>query len=109
MNFDWKISKKWNFSSSLNYTGKMLVPYFGTELAALEEGELRETNHFFDAGAKISYTFKLNGAKLQLFAGMKNIFNSYQRDFDFGIDRDPGYMYGQCNREQFILDFALEI
>ncbi len=94
MNFDWKISKKWNFSSSLNYTGKMLVPYFGTELTVPEEGELRESNPFYDAGAKISYTVKLNGAKLQLFAGMKNIFNSYQNDFDYGIERDPGYMYG---------------
>jgi outer membrane receptor for ferrienterochelin and colicins len=94
MNFDWKINKKWNFSSSLNYTGKMLVPYFGTELAVPEDGELRESNPFYDAGAKISYTVKLNGAKLQLFAGMKNIFNSYQNDFDYGIERDPGYMYG---------------
>ncbi|WP_262921424.1 hypothetical protein [Maribellus maritimus] len=25
---------------------------------------------------------------------MKNIFNSYQNDFDEGIDRDPGYIYG---------------
>jgi outer membrane receptor for ferrienterochelin and colicins len=72
----------------------MLVPYFGTELAVPEEGELRESNPFYDAGAKISYTVKLNGAKLQLFAGMKNIFNSYQNDFDYGIERDPGYMYG---------------
>ncbi len=94
MNLDWTLSKKWSFSSSLNYTGKMLVPYFGTALAVPEDGELRETNPFFDAGAKLSYTVKLNGAKLQLFAGMKNIFNSYQNDFDYGIERDPGYMYG---------------
>ncbi len=24
----------------------------------------------------------------------KNIFNSYQSDFDMGINRDPGYIYG---------------
>ncbi|HDQ16291.1 MAG TPA: TonB-dependent receptor, partial [Bacteroidetes bacterium] len=94
MNFDWRISQKWSFSSSLNYTGKMLVPYFGTELAVPEEGELRESKPFYDAGVKISYTVRLNGAKLQLFAGLKNIFNSYQNDFDFGIERDPGYIYG---------------
>jgi len=25
---------------------------------------------------------------------MKNIFNSYQSDFDSGINRDPSYIYG---------------
>jgi outer membrane receptor for ferrienterochelin and colicins len=25
---------------------------------------------------------------------VKNIFNSWQRDFDRGIDRDPAYIYG---------------
>jgi outer membrane receptor for ferrienterochelin and colicins len=31
---------------------------------------------------------------MQMFVGMKNIFNSYQGDFDSGINRDPGYLYG---------------
>ncbi len=52
---------------------------------------------FFDLGLKVRYNIKLNGATLQLFAGMKNIFNSYQDDFDYGIDRDPGYVYGPIN------------
>jgi outer membrane receptor for ferrienterochelin and colicins len=36
----------------------------------------------------------LNGASIQIYAGVKNILNSYQDDFDRGIDRDPGYVYG---------------
>jgi outer membrane receptor for ferrienterochelin and colicins len=32
--------------------------------------------------------------KLQCFAGMQNIFNAYQRDFDSGPQRDAGYVYG---------------
>jgi TonB dependent receptor. len=31
---------------------------------------------------------------VEWFAGMKNIFNSYQKDFDKGIERDPSYIYG---------------
>jgi len=50
---------------------------------------------FFDAGIKLSYDFKVaDNAKVQLNGGIKNIFNSYQDDFDTGIDRDPGYIYG---------------
>ncbi|TSA27619.1 MAG: hypothetical protein D4R67_05765 [Bacteroidetes bacterium] len=59
-----------------------------------DKGELRTSGNFFDWGVKLSYTIHLNGASLQLYGGMKNILNSYQNDFDRGIDRDPGYIYG---------------
>lgn len=91
---DWKPVSKLGISSTSNYTGKMLIPYFGNELANPEEGELRKSNPFFDFGIKIRYNIKINGANLQLYGGVKNIFNSYQNDFDRGIDRDPGYIYG---------------
>ncbi|WP_372648288.1 TonB-dependent receptor domain-containing protein [Draconibacterium sp.] len=78
-----------------NYTGKMLVPYFGPELANPEVGELRESDSFFDTGIKLCYHFRLSDyMKVELSGGVKNIFNSYQEDFDTGIDRDPSYVYG---------------
>jgi outer membrane receptor for ferrienterochelin and colicins len=78
-----------------NYTGSMLVPYFGPKLADPEAGQLNKTNPFFDAGMKFSYQLKLTDAiKMEFNAGIKNIFNSFQDDFDIGIDRDPGYVYG---------------
>jgi len=95
--FDWSPTKKWGFSTTGNYTGKMLIPYFGMQIADPESGELRESESFFDLGLKVRHNIKLNGATLQLFAGMKNIFNSYQSNFDYGIDRDPGYVYGSMN------------
>jgi outer membrane receptor for ferrienterochelin and colicins len=80
-------------SASGTYTGKMKVPYFGPDTDP-EEGELRTSNPFFDLGLKISYDVYVNGSKLQVYGGVKNMFNSYQSDFDYGIDRDPAYMYG---------------
>lgn len=78
-----------------NYTGKMLVPYFGNTLANPEEGHLNKVDPFFDLGLKISQDFELsNDLSLQLYAGVKNLFDAYQDDFDDGIDRDPGYIYG---------------
>lgn len=91
---DWRPTKKLAISTTGTYTGKMLVPYFGNTLDDPEEGELRQSKPFFDLGLRLGYDFKVNGATLQVFGGVKNMFNSYQNDFDFGDDRDPGYMYG---------------
>ena len=78
-----------------NYTGSMLVPYFGPKLVDPDAGQLNKTKSFFDAGIKLSYQLKLTDAvKMELNAGIKNIFNSFQSDFDEGINRDPGYVYG---------------
>ncbi len=88
---DWDFYKKFCLSATGNYTGSMLVPYFGTENP---DGELRKSESFFDLGTKLSYKVKLNGASVEFSGGIKNIFNAYQSDFDKGIDRDPAYMYG---------------
>jgi len=89
---DWEFMPKFGLSVTGNYTGKMLVPYFGTDNP---DGELRKSKTFFDSGLKIHYDMPLGkGTTMQWFAGMKNIFNSYQKDFDKGIDRDPSYIYG---------------
>ena len=76
----------------------MLVPYFGQDQANPEIGELKKTGSFFDAGIKLSYDFRLTEIiKVQLNGGIKNILNSFQSDFDKGIDRDPSYIYGPLN------------
>lgn len=95
---DWDFLPKFGLSVTGNYTGKMLVPYFGTELPEGEPrdaGELRKSNPFFDAGLKLHYDMPIGkGITMQWFGGIKNIFNSFQKDFDKGIDRDPSYVYG---------------
>jgi outer membrane receptor for ferrienterochelin and colicins len=94
INTDYTLFLRYKFSVSGNYTGKMLIPYFGTQLPDGVNGELRETNPFLDMGAKFGYTTKLGGVMLEFYTGIKNIFNAYQKDFDFGVDRDPTYIYG---------------
>ncbi len=98
---DWDFTKNFCFSATGNYTGSMLVPYFGTD-SELDEndepiGQLRESDSFFDFGTKLSYKVKLNGASIEFSGGIKNIFNSYQDDFDVSEDRDPAYIYGPVN------------
>ncbi len=95
---DWEFAKNFGVSATGNYTGSMLVPYFGVDLAegdVRDAGELRKSKSFFDAGLKFHYDMRISkSVTVEWFAGMKNIFNSYQKDFDKGIDRDPSYIYG---------------
>lgn len=86
---------KFTISGTGTYTGSMLIPYFGPRLQNPEEGILVWTSSFFDASLKVTYDIPVNKTvKIQVNGGVKNIFNSYQDDFDTGINRDPAYMYG---------------
>ena len=74
-------------------TGSMLVPHVIDPLT--EKTTLKETPVFFENNIKLAYTIKLEQEHhLQLFGGIQNIFNSYQRDQDTGSLRDAGYVYG---------------
>lgn len=74
------------------YTGSMLVPHGA---GVIEKPVTVMTKKFADIGLKAAYDFKLyKSINLQVNAGVQNIFNSYQNDFDKGPDRDSGYIYG---------------
>ncbi len=69
---------------------------------------LHRSNAFFDAGLKFYYDMKLcAGVNMQWFAGMKNLFNSFQDDFDKGIGRDPAYVYGPTMPRTFYVGFKI--
>jgi outer membrane receptor for ferrienterochelin and colicins len=88
----YKPIKELNVSLSGTYTGSMLVQHLEGYIS--EDMEF-ETPEFFDLNIKIAYDFKINlSGSLQLNAGVKNIFNAYQKDFDQGEFRDAGYIYG---------------
>ncbi len=84
-----------NLSLSLTgtYTGEMLVQHMAG--SGTERDVAVITPDFIDINLKCSYDFKLfNYVDLQLNAGILNIFNAYQKDFDKGAERDSGYIYG---------------
>lgn len=99
---DWKFYRGFTLTGSLNLTGSMEVPYEGSEArdaeeaAMIEENEfsIRKTPAFADLGLKLNYSFNLKSANISVFGGVKNVFNSYQRDFDSGPDRASSYVYG---------------
>jgi outer membrane receptor for ferrienterochelin and colicins len=74
------------------YTGKMLVEHHA---GMIEQNMTVETPRFLDMGMKASYDFRFHDSfNLQVNCGLQNIFNSFQRDFDSGSDRDSGYIFG---------------
>ncbi|HRF69554.1 MAG TPA: TonB-dependent receptor [Muribaculum sp.] len=78
---------------SATYTGPMTVQHLAGS-GTLVDVAVR-TPDFFDASLKLTYTFKiLNRVTFDVSAGVSNIFNSYQDDFDIGPTRDSGYIYG---------------
>jgi len=89
------------------YTGTMLLKHYGVDVLADEEIWSPE---FFDAGIKFAYDFTLNkSSKIQVNAGVQNIFNSFQEDFDTGETRDAGYMYGPSLPRSFYAGLKLNL
>mgnify|MGYP001050640741 CR=1 FL=1 len=95
------LSKKFIANISGVYTGSMAVPY---ESALQRPLGVYTTPGFMEVNAKFSYVIKvLPEMNMQLNAGIQNIFDSYQSDFDRGIERDAGYVYGpQRPRTYFV-------
>ena len=87
------------------YTGSMLVEHHA---GMLESNVTVETRDFWDMGFKAAYDFKVyRSFSLQLNAGVQNMFNSFQNDFDSGADRDSGYIYGPTLPRNFFFGIKL--
>jgi outer membrane receptor for ferrienterochelin and colicins len=110
--FIWNPTGHFQTNLSVNYTGSMKVPHFGLSQEDYDDavadgtiqpgdvivGErLEESKSFVTADLQLAYSFDLaknHQTELQIYAGVKNIFNQFQDDFDRGVFRDAGYVYG---------------
>lgn len=86
--------KSYAISLSGTYTGSMLAPHFGGA-EGVEFDVTEKTKSFIDVTTKFSYFIDLNTKnKLEINAGVQNIFNQIQKDYDRGRYRDSNYIYG---------------
>jgi outer membrane receptor for ferrienterochelin and colicins len=89
----WKPTTRSTLSYSGVYTGAMDVAHVINP--ENEQTVIKRTPVFFEHNIRFAYdVMAKENYKLQCFAGMQNIFNAYQRDFDSGPQRDAGYVYG---------------
>lgn len=90
---NWTVTPAFKMIFTGTGTGPMLVQHM--EGSGTDVDLAVTTQSFFDASVELVYTFRLfNRMNLDLSAGISNIFNSYQKDFDTGYQRDSGYIYG---------------
>lgn len=99
---NWKPIHEFTATFSGSYTGSMDVLHLAGGLDPNENEITTEsivkTDDFMDMGINFAYHFDLGReVKLQFDFGVKNIFNSFQDDFDRGPSRDAGYIYGPLN------------
>ncbi len=99
--------KGFNITINGKATGSMLVQHAAGYIA---EDEEVITPSFWDLGAKLSYDIPLYKLyTLQVNAGVKNVLNSFQTDFDQGINRDSGYIYGPTLPRTFFIGLNLKL
>ena len=83
------------------YTGSMLVPH---NAGWIEQNRTEKTSSFWDFGLRLAYRFQLTQAiALELNGGVKNIFDSFQNDVDYGPNRDSVYTYGPTMPRTYFL------
>ena len=102
-------NKKWNTTLNYIYTGKMKIPHFAGAPNQLKD-EIVTSDVFSELSTKVSYTFPLDqlGTSIELYCGIKNIFNAYQEDFDVGKNRDSNYIYGPAQPRIFYIGLKLK-
>jgi len=109
----WNATDKLSTSLSGKYTGNMLVPH---EAGDGEEGvhifskvNITETTpSFFELNLSASYKFPVYEAtQIQFNAGVKNMLNSYQKDFDTGPGRASAYVYGPMTPRMLFVGFKV--
>lgn len=90
---NWEIMRNFKALFSGTLTGPMTVQHLAGSGTPVDMAV--RTPSFFDASLRLNYTFKIHRhVSLDASVGVSNIFNSYQRDFDKGVGRDSGYIYG---------------
>jgi outer membrane receptor for ferrienterochelin and colicins len=109
----WTPNHHFSTTLSFNYTGSMYVPHYGLnpgdftgdERIAVQEaidrgdiieGErLKKSKDFLVTDLLLTYHLHFTKeSEIQFYAGVKNIFNQMQNDYDRGVYRDAGYIYG---------------
>ncbi|QOW10241.1 TonB-dependent receptor [Kaistella flava (ex Peng et al. 2021)] len=89
-------TKNWNITANGVFTGNMLLIHVAGEGTGQNVDEYFKTKSFTDIGLRAGHTFNLPKMKsgIEVFGGMKNIFDSYQKNFDTGKNRDSNFIYG---------------
>ncbi len=102
---NWTPGRFWTFDITSVYTGAMIVPRVVNESGFLS---LVDTNPFLELNLKTSYLIDVREEfQLKISCGVQNLFNSFQRDFDIGPQRDSDFVYGPARPRTFFVGLKI--
>lgn len=91
LNTNYRPTSKFAIDLTGVYTGSMLAPHYQADETML----LKTTRDFMEMNLRLGYTFRVKSQfNIEVFGGVQNMFDAYQRDFDRGPLRDSDYVYG---------------
>lgn len=101
----WKPQENFWLDLSTVYTGSMVVPRIVSETGFLDLVDSRE---FLELNLKATQHIDLSETlHLELSAGVQNLLNAYQSDFELGPTRDSDYVYGPARPRSFFVSVRL--
>jgi outer membrane receptor for ferrienterochelin and colicins len=97
-----------NLSVTGTITGPMYIPHVAGA-PGVDHDVLKKTKTFADLNVRAGYKFLTSSVLkgVEFFAGVQNLFNNYQNDFDTGKYRDSNYIYGPARLRTLIAGFKL--
>ena len=105
INFQYELTNYLNIMAIAKYTGPMIVPHYA---GYIEHNRLEKTKAFSTIDLIAAYDKPLlRGIVVTISMGAYNILNDFQRDFDYGLYRDAGYVYGPLVPRRFIIGLAI--
>lgn len=107
-NLNYTPNSNWSINLNYVYTGTMKLVHFGGADNFANDAMV-ESPSFSEFNTKIAYNFPLEKLKtnIEIYGGVKNIFNAYQNDFDLGKNRDSNYIYGPNSPRIFFVGLRL--
>jgi len=96
---NWENPRILSLNLTMEYTGKMKAPHYAGYIL---EDRLETTSPFWVVNLKAQRKIRLSeAAQINIFLGIENMLDSYQKDLDKGVDRDSGYIYGPAKPRTF--------
>lgn len=101
LNASWIPNKKFNIDITGTYTGRMTVPRVISDTGFLE---LFEANDFFNLNIKLETHVDFNENFMVTFSGgVRNLFDSFQDNFEVGPMRDSDFIFGPNLPQTFFI------
>ena len=106
---DFDPNEKWDININYVLTGPMLVPHFAGAPNQLTD-EIISSETFNNISIRIERNTEwLKNSDSSVYAGVKNVLNSYQSNFDIGKNRDSGFVYGPALPRTFFVGLSVDI